>query len=92
MTLTKCPDCGTEISDAAAACVKCGRPMSHPDSSIRINRSGAWCPNCGNRDSYKFRRIGCFFWILVIATLGVALILYPLLSQAWRCNLCKNEW
>lgn len=26
MALTKCPDCATEISDAAPACVKCGRP------------------------------------------------------------------
>jgi hypothetical protein len=27
MALIQCPDCATEISDQAAACVKCGRPM-----------------------------------------------------------------
>ena len=27
MALVKCPDCNTEISDAAPACLKCGRPM-----------------------------------------------------------------
>ncbi len=26
MALVPCPDCGTEISDLAPACVKCGRP------------------------------------------------------------------
>ncbi len=26
MGLIQCPDCGTEISDQAATCVKCGRP------------------------------------------------------------------
>ena len=29
MALIACPDCGTEISDQASACVKCGRPMPH---------------------------------------------------------------
>jgi len=27
MGMTKCPDCGKEISDAAASCIVCGRPM-----------------------------------------------------------------
>ena len=26
MPLTKCPDCGNEISDEAYVCPKCGRP------------------------------------------------------------------
>lgn len=30
MPLITCPDCGTQISDAAPACVKCGRPMAAP--------------------------------------------------------------
>lgn len=28
MALIKCPDCSTEVSDAATACLKCGRPMN----------------------------------------------------------------
>ena len=28
MALINCPDCGTEVSDAAAACPKCSRPIS----------------------------------------------------------------
>ncbi len=27
MPLIRCPDCQTEISDAAPSCIKCGRPM-----------------------------------------------------------------
>ena len=27
MTLTKCPDCGRDVSDLAAACPNCGRPI-----------------------------------------------------------------
>jgi len=26
MALVQCPDCGTDVSDAAPACPKCGRP------------------------------------------------------------------
>lgn len=29
MALISCPDCGTQVSDAAAACPKCARPISH---------------------------------------------------------------
>ena len=28
MALVTCPDCKSEISDQAASCIKCGRPMS----------------------------------------------------------------
>jgi len=30
MALTKCPDCGTDVSTEAPACPKCGRPSSPP--------------------------------------------------------------
>lgn len=30
MALVKCPDCGTDVSDAAPACVRCGRPIAAP--------------------------------------------------------------
>jgi predicted RNA-binding Zn-ribbon protein involved in translation (DUF1610 family) len=87
MPLVTCPDCGTEVSDQAPACPKCGRPTAK-----KVNKSGAWCPNCGNRDSYRFRRVGCFFWVLVVLTFGLALLLWPILSQSWRCEVCGNEW
>src|SRR4051812_44517015 len=30
MALTTCPDCSTQVSDQAAACPKCGRPIASP--------------------------------------------------------------
>lgn len=37
MALIECPDCGQEISDQAAACIKCGRPMhlAAPEPGIK---------------------------------------------------------
>lgn len=30
MALVQCPDCGQQVSDAAPACVRCGRPLQPP--------------------------------------------------------------
>ena len=30
MSLTRCPDCSTQVSTLASACPKCGRPLSAP--------------------------------------------------------------
>jgi hypothetical protein len=34
MALVKCPDCGTECSDQANACPKCGRPLGGQKSLL----------------------------------------------------------
>ncbi len=36
MALLNCPDCGTEVSDAAPNCPKCNRPMA------KVERSKLW--------------------------------------------------
>jgi DNA-directed RNA polymerase subunit RPC12/RpoP len=92
MPLVTCPDCGTEVSDQAPACPKCGRPAALKKEEKKLDKGGAWCPHCGNRDSRRIRRVGCFFWVLVACTFGLALLLYPLLSQSWRCWICDHEW
>jgi hypothetical protein len=33
MPLITCPDCQTQVSDAAPACPKCGRPMADADAA-----------------------------------------------------------
>jgi hypothetical protein len=35
MPLVACPDCRSELSDKATACVKCGRPMGEPPGKKR---------------------------------------------------------
>lgn len=34
MALISCPDCSTEVSDMAAACPKCARPIASQQSTI----------------------------------------------------------
>lgn len=65
MALVECPDCGKNISDAAPACIHCGRPMtvlapriSEPKLEPTLptpRTSGAQyaCPNCGGGDVRK---------------------------------------
>jgi uncharacterized membrane protein YhaH (DUF805 family) len=52
MPLITCPDCQTEISDAASSCIKCGRPMKSeaivsevfiPPPSLNIFEATATC-------------------------------------------------
>ncbi len=38
MALETCPDCGNQVSDSAAACPKCGRPMRAPAPRTRVVR------------------------------------------------------
>lgn len=42
MALIKCPECGSEISDSASKCVKCGYPI------LNNNIENKRCPECGN--------------------------------------------
>ena len=51
MALINCPECGTEISDSAATCVKCGFPVASlikcPDCGTRNIDSATACEKCG---------------------------------------------
>ena len=42
MALINCPDCGTEISDTAPTCVKCGRPKPVSASKKRQTHPITW--------------------------------------------------
>lgn len=45
MALTKCGDCGQDVSTAATSCPKCGRPVAKPvtvGSVAKQTASGAW--------------------------------------------------
>ncbi|MDQ8731885.1 zinc ribbon domain-containing protein [Bradyrhizobium sp. LHD-71] len=40
MTLTRCPDCGREISNQAAVCPGCGRPLRQRGPAIAVDGAG----------------------------------------------------
>lgn len=40
MAIIHCADCGSEISDAAPACPKCGRPSAARSGPVTIERTG----------------------------------------------------
>ncbi len=94
--LTDCPDCGARISTSAPFCPKCGRPRpDDPEAvrvSLKIDAEGAWCPHCGNRQSYRHTKTGCFYWLMVILFFALPLILYPFLPRVWICRHCGHEW
>lgn len=61
MALIKCPDCGTEVSDSAAACPKCARVISQ-----RVSAAPAPAPPA--KGSGLWRHSG---WIGLLVILGV---------------------
>lgn len=63
MALINCPDCETQVSDAAATCPKCARPMSGPQ---RVKTS---------EDSALTRSRGCADLIIWPALIGVVVLL-----------------
>lgn len=100
MALMTCPDCSREVSDQAPACPGCGRPIAPPIIPRQaqapppvVDITGAWCPHCKNRNSHKTTDgKSCVFWIFVIVSMGLALIMIPFLPKTWHCNVCGNEW
>src|SRR4051812_47423384 len=46
MALLKCPDCGSEVSDAAIACPRCGRPMRAVATPPPEKRTGCLTTGC----------------------------------------------
>jgi hypothetical protein len=40
MALINCPDCGKQVSDQAAACLRCGAPIAAPAPVQTIEQTG----------------------------------------------------
>ena len=70
MPLTKCPDCGKDVSDKALECVHCGCPLQPKDNPDLIECSHCKhyvskdtynCLICGHQiKEYKFRKFDEF--------------------------------
>ena len=56
MGLIKCVDCGTEVSDAAPACVKCGRPVASRNTETSRGTSGMVGAAVGTGEAATGRR------------------------------------
>jgi predicted RNA-binding Zn-ribbon protein involved in translation (DUF1610 family) len=52
MALTKCTECGHEISESASACPNCGHPITTKISSEKITPDK--CPKCGSENIQKY--------------------------------------
>jgi len=59
MPLVNCADCGKPISEAAPACIHCGRPMASisrtwqdvpTQPASQRGNSAFRCPKCGSED------------------------------------------
>ena len=89
MALIRCPDCNTEVSDKAAACVKCGCPIATaapiPSSSV------GKCPACGSVNTFdaikEERKTGGF-----AASLGARLGARVVGNGRFRCKSCRHTW
>ena len=102
-----CPKCGrpmyheltaservvTEREERNAIGQERARPGTPASVAQQIGKTGAWCPNCHNRDSFKTTSgRGCAFWIFVFISMGLALVMIPFLPKTWHCRVFKNEW
>ena len=98
-----CPTCGAPKWHASDPCQVCTtahiasmnlihqQPTAEKPRKI-IDKRGAWCTHCGNRNSYrKSDGAGCLtLGILFISLIGVLFI--PFLPKTWHCNECGHTW
>ena len=98
-----CPTCGAPKWHASDPCQVCANARILAASSFQrqpaaqtpkkvINKGGAWCPHCGNRNSYsKSGGVGCLtLGILFISVIGILFI--PFLPKTWHCRECGHTW
>jgi hypothetical protein len=96
-----CPTCGNPKWRASDPCQVCATALAAATSRIvqqappekkKVNKAGAWCPHCGNRNSYKTESgAGCLILgILFISLIGILLI--PFLPKSWTCRECGHKW
>ncbi|QDZ29058.1 zinc-ribbon domain-containing protein [Noviherbaspirillum sp. UKPF54] len=95
MPLIKCPDCGNSISDAAPACIHCGRPMKETAAPPKLNAALTIgpCPKCGSTDVLdnlaKVVKEGNFGPISALILGGFA---STMTKGRYICQSCKYQW
>jgi len=81
---------------SALAEIRCSLPPGHNYDDKRglaeEHSSGRFpCPHCGSRYTIC-ERIGPLMGTLIVATLGLALLLVPLLPFNCECEVCRHSW
>jgi uncharacterized OB-fold protein len=94
MKLTICPDCGSQVSTAAAACPKCGRPMA-ATASVQAP-VGHRCRHCGGSNIGKTRGlqgVGEVFTFVILFFLGIipGIIYYIYVESVPYCSGCGKR-
>ncbi len=77
MGLTKCTDCGKEISTSADSCPFCGKPMS---SIIK-------CPNCKSSDVEKISTSSKVGSAVLFGVFAMGKI-----NKSYECKKCGYKW
>lgn len=86
MALTTCSECGTQISDKAIACPKCGCPIEPPSTNSKlfpaqdIDEIQFANPNCTS----KFKNEKPKFYFLIISTIIICVGLVWLYGNLFR--------
>ena len=86
MALVKCPECGREVSDAAASCPGCGHPIAQqPTLQPILQPAQKWSPGVaavlsliipGAGQMYKGSVGGGLLWLLFVV-IGYAMMVVP---------------
>lgn len=96
MALTKCPNCGKEISDKAAVCLGCGYQLIRepepvkkkcPDCGLELEEGMTACPNCGcpideDRSGMKTKKRLIIVIAMVVAVAVAGIIIGTSVSKA----------
>lgn len=101
MALIKCPECGREISDKAAACPGCGYPLSkfreenHNDDEIdwediELVQDNYHCPRCGS-DNVKFTELPAVIVTVPVFESSSYTTFTPGKTRA-KCRVCGKKW
>ena len=95
MALIRCPKCGKEISDKAAACPHCGNPMN---PQVQQAQQGEYlcCPKCGSRELHAEHKgfSGGKALAGVVLTGGIGLLAGTIGSRDTQitCLKCGNKF
>lgn len=96
MAMIKCPECGSEISDKASACPKCGCPSSEWANRTDDEKSKYWCRHCYRQNEIGTEKcVYCGHELIVppdnfelkyLNSNGL-----PKIENVIRCPICDSE-